>query len=158
MVTVPQPFPIVIDKHEAEDAEWSTADQLLNKHLAGETTLMPPQFYELSRLRDIHTIEDIQTLIELRRKLGIERWFPHIIDTNEGMTSVLPGDELYPENPNLYEMQEIVTHDGSLPKSDTGDQRSYHRMRFRVEASNVGVNITGPPRFGHYYAVPRSKI
>ncbi|CAG7730799.1 unnamed protein product, partial [Allacma fusca] len=150
-------LPVVIDKFEAEDAEWATADELLDNYKEKKNMLMPPQLYELSRLRNIHTIEDMSKLLELRRQLGIERWLPQIVGTDNGMISILPGDELYPVNPSLFEHQEIDAGDKALGES-RNTAGKFHRMQIASEHRTFNATINVPPRHGHYYSLQSSKL
>jgi hypothetical protein len=57
---------------------------------AGKTRLIPPQIYELTRLKTTK-LDKITQLMRMRLNLGIDRWCPCYIKVADGIISVLPG-------------------------------------------------------------------
>jgi hypothetical protein len=77
-------------------------------HKQQAVSLPPPQFYELHRLRNFSTIDELAKLSHQRNnKEDIPLVLPINFFLKNSLMLVYPGDDLYPENPNLYE----ATHD-----------------------------------------------
>lgn len=68
---------------------------------SGESWLLPPQIYELSRLKKE---SDIDKLLPFARERGIYSsttlMFPILYQMSDGLVICYPGDELYPNKPN----------------------------------------------------------
>jgi nucleoside diphosphate-linked moiety X motif 19, mitochondrial len=99
--SIPKVYP---ELTEVADYSWNTPDELLQKYSNREIWLPPPQFVEMRRL---HTVKSFDKLIEIaknRSQQNMELLFPLRFKTKEGFLSILPGDDLYHENPNYYEL------------------------------------------------------
>ena len=72
-------------------SQWFTADDFLEQHFSGKRFLLPPQIYEMNRIRNIQDIDTMKELAHLRLQLGLERWCPFLINAQDGMLAILPG-------------------------------------------------------------------
>ncbi len=60
--------------------------------MQGQIWLAPPQLYELSRLAQINSAEDLKIFSKKRQVDGIERWLPIRCKTKNGhIMTILPG-------------------------------------------------------------------
>jgi nucleoside diphosphate-linked moiety X motif protein 19 len=75
----------------SESNNWCSPRKLLDGHIMQKYLLSPPQVYELSRLLNFFTIEELSEFSAKRQELGIERWIPMIAMYSDGAISTLPG-------------------------------------------------------------------
>ncbi|TMW42699.1 hypothetical protein DOY81_012223, partial [Sarcophaga bullata] len=68
---------------------WKTPADYIKSYFNKEIWLPPPQIYELSRLLNLSSLEEVKDFAQQRSK----------------KVSVLPGDDLYPEDPNASDSQ-----------------------------------------------------
>lgn len=94
--------------------QWCDPNQVLAEHQSEQVFLAPPQVYELSRILNFRNLEPFQKFIKARQVLGTQRWMPIINTYDDGAISLLPGDELYPEQPELITSNSISEIDGSV--------------------------------------------
>lgn len=60
--------------------------------MQGHIWLAPPQLYELSRLAEINSAENLKIFSKKRQQQGIERWLPIRCKTKNGdIMTILPG-------------------------------------------------------------------
>ena len=86
-----------VDKRETTVAQWSTPEELLDSK---ESKMIGPQLYELSKLETFGEIENLQKYCRERESEGIQRWMPVINVCSDGVILALPGDDLYPDEPD----------------------------------------------------------
>lgn len=98
---------ISIQETEVTHSLWQTPEELIKSSFAKEFWLPPPQQYELSRLCNLPKIEDVANFSHERNSKGITLMFPVQYKTKNGLLHVLPGDDIYPENPNYNETTEF---------------------------------------------------
>ncbi|XP_023231310.1 nucleoside diphosphate-linked moiety X motif 19-like isoform X1 [Centruroides sculpturatus] len=139
------------DQSEVTEIKWCTPEEILEENRNGSVFLAPPQIYELSRLLNFKKIKELDQFSKKRECRGIERWLPVVASSTDGAISVLPGDDLYPENPPLE-------GDFANPEySFTIDElRSKSRNLNRLEINGITCFIqnNSTPTCGH---VPSSK-
>ncbi|GJQ88616.1 hypothetical protein Trydic_g18390, partial [Trypoxylus dichotomus] len=139
--------PVHAKKHEVQHLEWAFPTAYLVKNMNEEILLEPPQIYEISRLRNFLDIDDLLKFATERAKEGVERYFPTRIKTKEGLFTILPGDDLYPEK----EVQSIeeVAYVENLPASNV-QNRILHKSPYRNE-----INILNfQPKCNHIPPLP----
>jgi hypothetical protein len=74
--------------------------------------LPPPQFYELQRLKNYHSIDHIAEFSKTRNGQNVPMILPINFMLRDSMALVYPGDDLYPTDANPYE----TTHDAAKYK------------------------------------------
>ena len=89
------------DDKEMTAMRWIEPSAMLESHWAGEKVLAPPQVYELTRMRAAATMSELHNFSEKLKPMGVNTWLPVIYPCTDGFLSVLPGDELYPEEPDF---------------------------------------------------------
>ncbi|CAL1604136.1 unnamed protein product [Knipowitschia caucasica] len=133
------------DQKEIELFQWSPASEVLQSYKAEEFWIAPPQFYELSRLCRLPSLDALHTFASERAVEGCERWLPFATVENGQPVSLLPGDKHYP---------------GDVFESSSGHDRDSALHRFVIEGSydiRLQINIT--PKYKHLLPVlpPSSK-
>lgn len=56
--------------------------------------MAPPQFYELSRLINFKDVDVLHKFAAERSVHGLEEYLPHLIKTDDGLYSILPGKNI----------------------------------------------------------------
>ena len=74
---------------------------MLKEHYQEKVFLAPPQAYELSRLYNLKSFNNLIKMVKKRERFGTKQWMPIISTYADGSISILPGDDLYPQNPDL---------------------------------------------------------
>ncbi|XP_021948770.1 nucleoside diphosphate-linked moiety X motif 19 isoform X2 [Folsomia candida] len=149
MVAVSQTLPFLNDEYEVATVRWTSADKVLQGANDGKARLIPPQIYELTRLRNT-SVQRIQQLMRMRLNMGIERWCPCYIKVNDGIISVFPGDDLYPEDYKIEEFEEIrELNDKTLQQVRTCTKK-HHRIEFK-SAYEFELVVNVAPRLGQIY-------
>ncbi|XP_003737550.1 nucleoside diphosphate-linked moiety X motif 19 [Galendromus occidentalis] len=92
---------VVLDQSEVVSLRWTRPLAILAEYSNGSVFLAPPQVYEMSRLANMSSYGQLSKFCQERNKLGIDRWLPVIGATSDGVVSLLPGDDLYPTEPDL---------------------------------------------------------
>nr|XP_018918050.1 PREDICTED: nucleoside diphosphate-linked moiety X motif 19-like [Bemisia tabaci] len=98
LVVLEDCYRAIPDSIEIEEIGWYPPEELLNKSDQGEISLSHPQFYELSRLLHFKDVSELSRFAKQRNKSDCELFFPIMCFLDDQMVSILPGDELYPEN------------------------------------------------------------
>jgi nucleoside diphosphate-linked moiety X motif protein 19 len=70
--------------------------------------LPPPQFAEIRRLNTIKSIDKLVEIAKNRNGQNMELLMPMQFKVQDGFLHVLPGDDLYPENPNYNDADHDV--------------------------------------------------
>uniref|UniRef100_UPI00358F3AB2 acyl-coenzyme A diphosphatase NUDT19 isoform X1 n=1 Tax=Myxine glutinosa TaxID=7769 RepID=UPI00358F3AB2 len=88
----------VQDNTETFLVEWLLPTVALSRFESASLWLPRPQIYELSRLCRIPSLELLQNFSKKRAaQHGTQRWLPVILHATDGILSLLPGDDIYPE-------------------------------------------------------------
>lgn len=70
--------------------------------------LPPPQFAEMRRLSTVPSIDKLVEIAKSRNGQAMQMGMPMQFKVKDGFLHVLPGDDLYPENPNYHEADHDV--------------------------------------------------
>lgn len=88
---------------ESDDLLVAEPSVVVQEWLAGNGWLAPPQVYELGRLGQFPSLQELQQ--HVRRRVGqgvtaaaVDTWVPQMYTADDGTLSVLPGDVLYSSN------------------------------------------------------------
>ncbi|KAI5619785.1 nucleoside diphosphate-linked moiety X motif 19 [Silurus asotus] len=122
-------------------ANWSTPPEILHSYRERDLWIAPPQFYDIGRMLNFSSLSDLHDFARRRSTEGCERCLPVIIRTSDCHISLLPGDSLYPEEPDRS-----VSTEKSL--EEVQDSHDLHRIVMRDPyESSVYINIT--PKYKH---------
>ncbi|KAI8491187.1 Nucleoside diphosphate-linked moiety X motif 19, mitochondrial [Branchiostoma belcheri] len=136
------------DKREMVKAQWLSPPEILRDFRREEHWIPPPQVYELSRMLNLPGLNQLHRFSQERGLEGCERWLPVTIYLNDGAMTVLPGDDLFPDQPNLEKEQDLQTT-GTLSESRQST-KNLNRLEFKergVYSTTVCCNIED--KFGH---------
>lgn len=137
---------VVLDQSEVITLKWCTPEGMLEDYSTGAVFLAPPQVYETSRLLNISSFNSLSQFASQRGTQGSEQWMPVIASANDGAVSLLPGDDLYPDDPDYYGRGPGPEYPFSLEELRKRCQ-NLHRMEVQGPLCTAYSNIE-PPR-GH---------
>ncbi|XP_022915438.1 acyl-coenzyme A diphosphatase NUDT19-like [Onthophagus taurus] len=130
------------EEMEVSHLEWGTPADYLTRNRNEEILLPPPQFYEMCRLKNFLDIDNLLKFSGERAVHGVERYFPSRVDTKDGLYSILPGDDLYPES--IDETNDQVPFVDKLPASHV-QNRILHRSPY----NNAVFTLNFKPKCNH---------
>ncbi|CRL02674.1 CLUMA_CG015795, isoform A [Clunio marinus] len=141
--------PILPECHEVQDYQWETPDEYLRLYKENQLWLPPPQFVEMRRLSTIKSIDKLVEIAKGRKDQEMETILPYQFKAKDGSIHVLPGDDLYPENPDFYECSYDIN---KYSDKTLEEMRSIAKNLLRAEQNdlhnvNLFSNIT--PKDGH---------
>ncbi|XP_050569228.1 acyl-coenzyme A diphosphatase NUDT19 isoform X3 [Cygnus atratus] len=96
------------DEREVTACLWSSPPEAIELFKSREILLAPPQFYELCRLCNFSSLHELHKFSSDRALEGCECWMPIMLTASDGLIQLLPGDELYPEDPDYTGETKIV--------------------------------------------------
>ncbi|XP_053959261.1 acyl-coenzyme A diphosphatase NUDT19-like [Anastrepha ludens] len=88
------------ERTEVKVAMWQTASEFLELYKQHKIWLPPPQVYELLRLSNIKSLQNLTNFACVRSKQGTNLLTPVYYKCLDAVILALPGDEMYPTNPN----------------------------------------------------------
>lgn len=139
--------PIIVDNKEIVDIKALTPQETLQQFGRQTLHLPPPQIYELGRLLNFDSYEDLEKFARERNKKGMEQLFPTVIMASDGVITTLPGDDLYPEEPDYNgEGEPIVTPE--TMEELRRQVKNLHRMEMKP-GNDVNIIINISPRYCH---------
>lgn len=143
----------LLDQAEIQAVQWTDPASILQQFYARKLWLAPPQVYELSRLLNFANQDDLRQFCSIRHRKGLKSWLPVRQECSDGLISLLPGDWLYPEQPDYVGAAEKPGRfAGSLEESRTkgegGGELPLNRLEFR-DTYDCEVKVSGPTQHGH---------
>jgi len=143
----------LLDQAEVTAVQWTDPASLLHQFYERELWLAPPQVYELSRLLNFSAQQDLAKFSQTRHKQGLSTWLPVRKECQDGMLSILPGDSMYPSNPDYIGTagKKSEVYPGSLSDSLAASEQ-LNRLEFRDNYDCVPkVSCVSP--YGHVHPV-----
>jgi len=137
---------VIIDNREVTNLKWITPIEMLEEHTQERVFLAPPQVYELSRFYSFKSYEEFKQYVIRREVQGCERWLPIINTYIDGAVSALPGDEMYPEVPDLIGKKPVQDYPKKL-KDLISPGSKLNRIELRGPTSVALVNVES--KHGH---------
>lgn len=136
------------DDMEITKAQWLNPFQALDLHYAGKAWMAPPQIYEQSRLLRFPSLAAFESFCRRRQEASVSRWLPVTIQAEDGVASVLPGDQLYPSDESFDFNNDVppAFHGTLATLRASTDQHNRFEMRSASDCSLV-CNI--PPSNSH---------
>uniref|UniRef100_A0A8D0H164 Acyl-coenzyme A diphosphatase NUDT19 n=1 Tax=Sphenodon punctatus TaxID=8508 RepID=A0A8D0H164_SPHPU len=136
------------DEQEVTGFQWSSPPEAIELFKSQEIWMPPPQFYELCRLCNFSSLSDLHKFGSDRSLEGCERWMPVILSTSDGYMQLLPGDELYPEDPDFTgENKQVLSTDKKI--GDVMKEASrVHRIVIQ-SLNNFTVHVNIQPKYKH---------
>ena len=132
-----------LDQAEISAVQWTDPASILQQFYDRQIWLAPPQVYELSKLLNFTDLHQLDRVSEERHGHGLTTWLPVRMQCHDGLLSLLPGDHLYPDNPDYtgpgrsdeddkspVKKSIQINYDGSLEDS-RGQDQALNRLEFR---------------------------
>nr|XP_033796864.1 nucleoside diphosphate-linked moiety X motif 19 [Geotrypetes seraphini]XP_033796865.1 nucleoside diphosphate-linked moiety X motif 19 [Geotrypetes seraphini]XP_033796866.1 nucleoside diphosphate-linked moiety X motif 19 [Geotrypetes seraphini] len=137
------------DQKEIVSFKWLAPPEAIKLFSDKKIQLGPPQFYELSRICHFSSLRELHRFSLHRALEGCECWLPVILFTSDGGILLLPGDELYPEEPDWTGAKKppVLTTDKKREDLRKKDSR-LHRVEFGHDLT-IYMNIE--PKYKHIY-------
>ncbi|CAL1529937.1 unnamed protein product [Lymnaea stagnalis] len=139
-----------VDSGETVNAVWASPSSLLCAHFKQKGVMAPPQVYELSRLVNLKSASDILILVSEPNRERVERWMPIAAVCQDAKMSIMPGDDLYPQEPVL-ESQELLTFKQTLAQLSQ-DYPNQHRIIYGSQSllqGDLKIKVSIPAKKGH---------
>ncbi|CAL8069632.1 unnamed protein product [Orchesella dallaii] len=151
MIVLPKLVHVLVDGNEAVKAQWASPPSILSDHFKGHVQLSPPQIYEMVRLKQLKTMKELQHRLELRKQLGLERYFVVLRKAKDGTLFLLPGDDMYPNAPDLINADPTFLEEMSETVAQLKDSSTnFHRGIANADGAITmyDINVT---RYGQIY-------
>ncbi|XP_028596162.2 acyl-coenzyme A diphosphatase NUDT19 [Podarcis muralis] len=136
------------DDGEVTACQWSTPSEAVELFKSQDISIAPPQFYEFCRLCNFTSLHDLHRFASERALEGCERWMPVLMIASDGHMQILPGDELYPEDPDFTgERKPMLMTDKKIEDLMKGASR-LHRI-VTQDHNNVNIYVNIQPKYKH---------
>ncbi|GAB1603753.1 nucleoside diphosphate-linked moiety X motif 19-like [Argonauta hians] len=97
---------IRLNQMELVDCKWLSPSEFLSGYWKKNINLFPPQIWELYHL-NFASWEECHSLVASRPYIIPDRFLPVKTIFKDGPLFLLPGDHMYPDNPDLEKYREI---------------------------------------------------
>jgi len=107
----------ILDQAEISAVEWTTPAAILSSFYNRQLWLAPPQVYELCRLLNFSDQQQLKEFTRTRHREGCITWLPVRLQCDDGLLSILPGDSMYPEDPDYHgdqQKKDLTVYKGSM--------------------------------------------
>ncbi|NWU92499.1 NUD19 protein, partial [Upupa epops] len=88
--------------------QWSSPPEVIGRFKSQKIWFPPPQFYEMCRLLHFPSLDELHKFSSDRALEGCECWMPVLLNASDGYMQILPGDHLYPEDPDYTGEKKII--------------------------------------------------
>lgn len=120
---------------------------MLEEHVQERLFLAPPQVYELSRIHHLTSFNAVKDFASTRGLLGCHRWLPVLATYKDGAISYLPGDSMYPDEPDFIGKKPVPDFPQSVAEL-RAKATFLNRIELRGPTCMAVCNIKLP--LGHY--------
>ncbi|XP_046336974.1 acyl-coenzyme A diphosphatase NUDT19-like [Haliotis rufescens] len=121
------------DKGETVHSQWGSPLNILMEFEGGWAGIAPPQMYELARLLNMSSLEELHHFSWARSNNRIERWLPVRFECADSVLYLMPGDDLYPKVLDVYGEGEILN--SSLTQEELKRKHPrHHRTHYLVDS------------------------
>ncbi|NXH20382.1 NUD19 protein, partial [Bucco capensis] len=128
--------------------QWSSPPEAIECFKSQEIWIAPPQFYELCRLCNFSSLCELHNFSSDRALEGCERWMPVTLNASDGSIHLLPGDELYPEDPD-YTGEKKINMSTDKKIGDLMKEGSvFHRMVMK-NINNFAIYVNVQAKYKH---------
>ncbi|KAM6058158.1 acyl-coenzyme A diphosphatase NUDT19 [Chlamydotis macqueenii] len=130
------------DDREVTAFLWASPPKAIEHFKSQEIWFAPPQFYELCRLCNFSSLRELHKFSSDRALEGCERWLPVTLTASDGYMQLLPGDELYPEDPDYTGEKKIIMSTDKKVEDLMKEGSMFHRIVIKnLNSFAVYVNI-----------------
>jgi nucleoside diphosphate-linked moiety X motif protein 19 len=142
-----QPPPVDPDNAEVVDSQWLSPSEATESFISKKIWLPPPQFYEVRRLENFASLSTLHKFCLDHASEISERWLPITLVTADSMLQLLPGDELYVEDPYYIE-NHLCTEKKTEEIMKEG--KRFHRLVIH-NSHLYSVHVTIQSKYKHIY-------
>ncbi|KAM9302219.1 acyl-coenzyme A diphosphatase NUDT19 [Gastrophryne carolinensis] len=135
------------DQKEVTSFKWWTPQEALDEYLSQRAWIAPPQFYDLSRLCHFTSIQELHWFSSSRALEGCERWMPVVVGARDGMVHTMPGDDLYPKDPDITGESGKVYSTNKTIDALVQEGGRLHRLLLLNDGPQFFINVV--PKFKH---------
>ncbi|XP_032087305.1 nucleoside diphosphate-linked moiety X motif 19 [Thamnophis elegans] len=136
------------DRQEVAGCRWSTPLEAVELFNSGEIWIAPPQLYELCRLCHFSSLHDLELFSSERALEGCERWMSVVLMASDGHMQVLPGDDLYPKDPDFTGEKKSALTTNKKIEELMKEARNLHRIVTRSR-NNVTIHMNIESKYKH---------
>lgn len=139
--------PIYPEAKEVQDFQWLSPEDVFNQHRKGNIWIPPPVFIEIHQFLGLKKLFNVMNFLENRKGSGLKINFPIQYNLSDGMIIVLPGDDLYPKNPNYSKIDHnpeefcelsIQQFNGKFQNLYRFDMRDMLDIKLVIKSENQG--------------------
>ncbi|XP_050396938.2 acyl-coenzyme A diphosphatase NUDT19 [Patella vulgata] len=145
------------DQGETVHLQWGSPADILTEYMNGNAKIAPPQLYELSRFLNFENIEDLHRFIWQREEHRVKQYLPVRVRCQDAYLFLLPGDDLYPKEPDFEGKQEQPELSETLEELNCKFPNQ-HRTFLSGESDHVIVGCNIPLPGGHVPPVSEPPI
>ncbi|XP_039183473.1 nucleoside diphosphate-linked moiety X motif 19 [Crotalus tigris] len=143
-----EPPAVSHDRQEVAGCRWSTPSEAVELFNSGDIWIAPPQLYELCRLCRFSSLHDLERFSSGRALEGCERWMPVQLMASDGRINLLPGDDLYPKDPDFTgERKPVLTTNKNIEEL-MKEVKNLHRIVIR-SLTNVTIHMNIESKYKH---------
>uniref|UniRef100_A0A8C3JH10 Acyl-coenzyme A diphosphatase NUDT19 n=1 Tax=Calidris pygmaea TaxID=425635 RepID=A0A8C3JH10_9CHAR len=136
------------DDQEVTALLWSSPPEAIERFKSQEIWFAPPQFYELCRLCNFSLLHELHQFSSDRALEGCERWMPVILTASDGYIQLLPGDELYPEDPDYTGEKKVIMSTDKKVEDLMKEGSVFHRIVIK-NINNLAVYVNIQAKYKH---------
>lgn len=136
------------DDQEVTAVLWSSPPEAIERFQSQEIWFPPPQFYEFCRLCNFSSLGELQKFSSARALEGCERWMPVMLSAPDGFIQLLPGDELYPEDPDYTGEKKISMSTDKKVEDLMKEGGIFHRIVIK-NINNLAVYVNIQAKYKH---------
>ncbi|NXX13329.1 NUD19 protein, partial [Podargus strigoides] len=128
--------------------QWSSPPETIERFKSQEIWLAPPQFYELCRLCNFSSLQELHKFSSDRALEGCERWMSVMLTAADGHIQLLPGDELYPEDPDYTGEKKIIMSTDKKVEDLMKEGSVFHRIVMK-NINDIAVYVNIQAKYKH---------
>ncbi|KFO83147.1 hypothetical protein N320_10492, partial [Buceros rhinoceros silvestris] len=128
--------------------QWSSPPEAIERFKSQEIWIAPPQFYELCRLCNFSSLHELHKFSSDRALEGCERWMPVLLNASDGHIQILPGDELYPEDPDYTGENKLILSTDKKVEDLMKEGSVFHRIVIK-SINNFAVYVNIQAKYKH---------
>ncbi|XP_009866010.1 PREDICTED: nucleoside diphosphate-linked moiety X motif 19, mitochondrial [Apaloderma vittatum] len=128
--------------------KWTSPPEAIERFKSQEIRFGPPQFYEFCRLCNFSSLHELHKFSSDRALEGCERWMSVTLSASDGYIVLLPGDELYPEDPDYTGEKKIVMSTDKKVEDVMKEGSVFHRMIIK-NINNLAVYVNIQAKYKH---------
>ncbi|XP_063169331.1 acyl-coenzyme A diphosphatase NUDT19 [Candoia aspera] len=136
------------DRREVAACRWSTPSEAVELFNSQEIWIAAPQFYELCRLCHFSSLHDLERFASERALEGCERWMSVVLMASDGHMHLLPGDDLYPKDPDFTGERKPVLTTNKKIEELMKEAKSLHRI-VTQSLNNVTIHMNIESKYKH---------